>query len=88
MPERRRGAPRSLSASDVGRYAYCARAWWLERVGGVTPSNRAALEAGERLHHAHGRLVSAAQRQGRFAQLLLWLAAALAVALAASLLWP
>jgi hypothetical protein len=72
----------------VGRYGYCARAWWLERVGGATPTNRAAQRRGERRHQAHGRLVSAAQRQGRAVHVLLWLAAGLALALAISLLWP
>lgn len=87
MPESRRGALQPLRASEVGRYAYCARAWWLEQVGGVAPANRAALSRGERRHHAHGRLVSAAQRQKRLVYWLFWLAAGLALALAVSLLW-
>lgn len=84
----RKHRQRNLRASDVGRYAYCARAWWLERVGGATPTNQSARERGEQRHEAHGRLVNAAQRQSRLAQVLLWLAAALAVALAISFLWP
>ncbi len=69
-----------LRASDVGRYTYCARAWWLERVAEATPTNQAALQRGEQRHEAHGRLVNAAQRQSHLANLLFWLAALLALA--------
>ena len=48
----RRG--QTLTASEVGRYVYCARAWWLQRVAGHAPENVAALEAGLRRHGAHG----------------------------------
>ncbi len=87
MPEVRGGSPHPLRASDVGRYAYCARAWWLERVAGAAPDNRAARVRGEQRHHAHGRLVGAARRQTRLVSALFWLAAGLALALALSLLW-
>jgi hypothetical protein len=40
----------------VGRYAYCARSWWLGVVKGL-PSDRARLAAGTQAHAAHGRRV-------------------------------
>jgi hypothetical protein len=72
-----------IRASEVGRYVYCARAWWLQRVMGCAPENRAALERGERRHRAHGRLVVGSSRQATWARWLLILALAL---LAAALL--
>jgi hypothetical protein len=88
MPEDEGRAPAMLRASDVGRYTYCARAWWLERVAGLTPTNREALAQGRQRHRGHGHLVGAAGRQIRLARVLLWVLAGLALALAASLLWP
>lgn len=87
MPEGERRAPAMLRASDVGRYTYCARAWWLERVAGEMPRNHEALNRGRKRHRAHGRLVDAAGRQMRLVRLLLWLLAGLALTLAATLLW-
>ena len=48
-----------VSASEVGTYEYCARAYWLERVHaieGYDPS-LARLEVGVAQHNAHGRRV-------------------------------
>jgi len=47
----------TIRASDVGRYAFCARAWWLERVQGYAPTNHVALARGTRKHDDHGRKV-------------------------------
>lgn len=44
-----------IRASEVGQYAYCSRAWWLERVRGVRAEHADRLEAGRELHAAHGR---------------------------------
>ncbi len=52
-----------INASEIGRYAFCARAWWLHRVRGYTPRNTAALDRGTGGHEEHGRAVVAAQRQ-------------------------
>jgi hypothetical protein len=52
-----------ISASEIGRYAFCARAWWLHRALGYAPRNTAALERGTRGHEEHGRTVLIAQRQ-------------------------
>ena len=87
MPEDEGRTPAMLRASDVGRYTYCARAWWLERMAGEIPLNREALSQGRQRHQAHGRLVGAAGRQMRIVRALLWLLAGLALALATSMLW-
>lgn len=46
-----------LRASEVGEYVYCARAWWLRRVGGLEPAGRERREHGTALHRRHGRAV-------------------------------
>jgi CRISPR/Cas system-associated exonuclease Cas4 (RecB family) len=71
----------TLSASEVGRYVYCARAWWLQRVQGLAPENRAALERGSQRHTAHGRAVAAVDRKTAWVRWLVALALALALAL-------
>jgi hypothetical protein len=47
-----------IRASEMGEYVYCARAWWLRRVGGLEPAGRARREHGVALHHRHGRAVA------------------------------
>ncbi len=48
---------RIIRASELSQYAYCARAWWLQRIAGVAPSNTQDLAAGTAAHQQHGRLV-------------------------------
>lgn len=62
-----------IRASEVGEYVYCARAWWLRRVGGLEPSGYERREYGTALHRRHGRAVA-----GSRALLLLGIALALA----------
>ncbi|MFH1085569.1 MAG: hypothetical protein V1772_07385 [Chloroflexota bacterium] len=76
-----RGRPAVLSASEIGRYLYCRRAWWLARVRGLQPTNQAALNAGRERHRAHG---AAARRQTRAA---LWARALALAALLLAALW-
>ena len=57
MKERRSGEPRVIRASELAQHAYCARAWWLQGVKGVPPSNTRELEQGEAAHRRHGRTV-------------------------------
>jgi hypothetical protein len=74
-----------IRASEMGRYVYCARAWWIEHVLGLAPQNLAALARGAQRHDAHGRAVSASLWQARIARGLLALAALCALGLVISL---
>jgi len=49
---------RTIRASEIGSYLFCARAWWY-RLQGIEPKNQAELTAGTELHRAHGRRVIA-----------------------------
>jgi len=66
-----------ISASEIGQWTYCNRAWYLARAG-ETNRNTAALARGEAQHQRHSRTVA---RSGT----LRWLALAL-IALAILLL--
>jgi CRISPR/Cas system-associated exonuclease Cas4 (RecB family) len=46
-----------IRASEIGQYAYCARAWWLGSVMGVPSSNTREMAQGEAVHAQHGRAV-------------------------------
>ncbi len=70
-----------LSASEVGQYAYCARAWWLGSVEGNQPIDFGALEGGVRAHERHGWQVALARGVHKLA---MWM---LAAAGAALLVW-
>lgn len=41
-----------VSASELGEYVYCRRAWWLRRVIGIVPNEmaRQTMDAGEVWH--------------------------------------
>lgn len=60
-----------LRASEIGQYAYCARAWWLARVKGYRSLNVAAMERGTEGHRTHGRKVEAYHRWRQVALLLM-----------------
>ncbi len=51
-----------IRASEIGLYAYCARAWWLQKVRGVKSENISALRAGVQRHAQHGGRVALAYR--------------------------
>lgn len=55
MPKRR-----IIRASEIGQYAYCARAWWLGNVMGVRPSNTQDLARGTAAHEQHGQRLALA----------------------------
>jgi len=69
-----------IRASEIGQYAYCARAWWLARVKGLPSTNVAQMQAGSEQHRLHGRSVERFHRLRRVALVLLLLAGALLVA--------
>ena len=69
-----------IRASEIGQYAYCARAWWLARVKGHRSTNVAALARGTARHQAHGRAVESYHLLRWAALALLLLAAAVLVA--------
>ena len=63
-----------IRASELGQYAYCARAWWLGRVLGYRSTNLERLAAGEAAHARHGQKVMSSRRLQRWAYALLALA--------------
>ncbi len=69
-----RKASKVIRASEVGEYAYCARAWWLGRVLGYRPANLERMAAGEEAHLRHGQKVASYHRLQRWAYALLALA--------------
>ena len=74
-----------VRASAMSEYTFCARAWWLRRVG-VTPTRGGeAREAGKRWHESHGRSVERARRLRLISTLCTY--TALAVAVFLLLLW-
>ena len=61
---------RTIRASEIGSYLFCARAWWYQRQG-FEPENQAELTDGTELHRAHGRRVIASEFTRVLALLLL-----------------
>ncbi len=70
---------RVISASEIGQYSYCARAWWLGSVEELPSSHREAMEAGEAAHRRHGRRVKVSLVLKRLAYGMLVLAVVLIV---------
>jgi CRISPR/Cas system-associated exonuclease Cas4 (RecB family) len=57
------GKRKTIRASEIGEYAYCARAWWYKHIEQIEPPqpppgspNR--LEAGRVAHRRHGDAVA------------------------------
>lgn len=72
---------RFISASELGEYAYCRRAWWLRAVRGVTTerqSNR--FSGGHAAHRRHAWSLWWARALG-------WIAVVLVAAAIALLVW-
>ena len=70
---------KTLRASEVGSYLYCARAWWYARQG-VVPENQAEMTTGSELHRLHGRQALASKLTRTLALILLLIALALLAA--------
>jgi hypothetical protein len=76
---------RFISASELGEYAYCRRAWWLRAVRGVTAEGQGTrFTKGHIAHRRHGWSLWWARTLGWLAVLLL---AAALTALGWSI-WP
>jgi hypothetical protein len=65
---------RITRASEIGQYAYCARAWWLGSVEGLPSGHQQEMAAGEATHQRHGRGVRASLGLARLAYTVLVLA--------------
>jgi CRISPR/Cas system-associated exonuclease Cas4 (RecB family) len=72
-----------IRASEISQFVFCQRAWWLGSVQGYQPVNDAAISAGTRAHHQHGRSIAAAQRWQQLGYFLF----AIALLLGAVVLW-
>ena len=68
-----------IRASEIGRYAYCARAWWLGSVRGLPSSRGREMATGEAAHHRHGLGVRTLIGLSRLAYGMLALAAVVGV---------
>ena len=69
---------RTIRASEIGAYLYCARAWWYQKKG-VQSSNQAEMSSGSELHRQHGRGVLASSLTRALALILLLAAIVLLV---------
>jgi len=70
---------KTIRASEVGSYLYCARAWWYGRKG-IESTNQAEMTAGSDLHRLHGRQVIASALTRLLALIMLLVALILLVA--------
>lgn len=53
---------RFITASELGDYAYCRRAWWLRAVQGLeTDEHSERFERGHARHRAHARILRVAR---------------------------
>jgi len=68
-----------IRASEIGRYVYCAHAWWLGSVQGLPSSHRREMGTGEVAHRRHGRRVRTSLWLIRLAYAALLLAAVVGV---------
>jgi hypothetical protein len=59
-----------VRASDIGLYAFCARAWWLARVQEAVHDDPVRLAQGTAAHAAHGAQVRRIE-QARLAAIVL-----------------
>lgn len=69
------GGDRVIRASEIGRYVYCAHAWWLGSVLGLPSDHQREMAVGEAAHLHHGQGVRTSIRLSRLAYALLLLAA-------------
>ena len=65
---------RVIRASEIGRYVYCARAWWMGSVLGLPSDHQREMAKGETAHLRHGRRVRTSVELNRLAYVVLLLA--------------
>ena len=70
---------KTIRASEIGSYLFCARAWWYQQKG-IQSSNQAELSTGTELHCQHGRAVIVSGLTRLLAVILLLVALVLLVA--------
>jgi len=78
----RQSSPTVIRASEIGRWVYCERAWWMAAQG-YQNHNRAALQHGLDAHEQHAQQVAGAHRTQTYA--LIFLAMGVLLLLAAFL---
>jgi hypothetical protein len=62
---------RVIRASEIGQYAYCAHAWWLGHIRGLSSSHQREMAEGEATHQRHGQEVKTALWLSRLAHFVL-----------------
>jgi hypothetical protein len=73
------GSRRTVRASEIGQYAYCAHAWWLGSVEELPSGHWREMAAGEATHLRHGRGVRRSLGLARLAYAVLLLAVVVGV---------
>jgi len=76
-----------VRASDIGLYAFCARAWWLAQVQKAAHDDPARLTQGTVAHAAHGAQVRRIAQAQRIAVVLIAAGGLLLLAALATLLF-
>jgi len=69
---------KTIHASDIGSYLFCARAWWYQQ-NGIQSSNQAEMNAGTEFHRQHRRKVVVSSLTRTLAVILLMVALVLLV---------
>jgi hypothetical protein len=64
---------RVIRASEIGRYTYCAHAWWLGSVQCLPSERQGEMVAGEATHTRHGLRARASIWLNRLAAIVLLL---------------
>ncbi|MDY6876547.1 MAG: hypothetical protein SWK90_10165 [Chloroflexota bacterium] len=73
------GNDRVIRASEIGRYIYCAHAWWLGSVQGLPSTHHREMAAGKAAHLRHGQEVKTSLWLSRLAYGVLLLAVVIGV---------
>jgi len=74
---------KTIRASEIGTYLYCARAWSYDRQG-IDSTNQTEMNTGTELHRQHGRKVLASNLIRTLALVLFLIALTLLVAFCTS----